>query len=183
MPLFHSRGSEKGESAMERPVAYFITFTTYGTWLHGDGRGSVDKGHNRVGTEFIPPNTSLIRRRHSSLKDEPFEMNTKECSIVLKAILEVCKSRGWLGYAVHVRRNHVHAVIGAKAEPGRMMRDLKSYSTRAIKKHFDQYAETKRFWTRHGSTKYIWTQGMLASVMNYVKYEQGQTMAFGSTEL
>jgi hypothetical protein len=44
---------------MDRPIAYFITFTTYGTWLHGDERGSVDKGHNRVGTEFIAPNMPL----------------------------------------------------------------------------------------------------------------------------
>jgi REP element-mobilizing transposase RayT len=165
------------------PVAFFITFNTYGTWLHGDGRGSVDKEHNRFDTEFVAPNMSLIRKRHGSLKNKPFEMNKQERSIVLKAILEVCKTRRWLGYAVHVRRNHVHAVIGGKSEPGRMMNDLKSYATRAIKKHFDQDAETKRFWTRHGSTKYIWTQEMLASVMNYVKDEQGETMAFGSTEL
>ena len=24
-----------------KPLAYFITFTTYGTWLHGDSRGSM----------------------------------------------------------------------------------------------------------------------------------------------
>lgn len=25
------------------PVAYFISFRTYGTWLHGDKRGSMDR--------------------------------------------------------------------------------------------------------------------------------------------
>jgi len=165
------------------PIAYFITFTTYGTWLHGDGRGSVDKEHNRFATEFIVPNAHLIQRRHTSLKDEQFELNKQERVVVLDAILEVCKFRQWLGYAVHVRSNHVHAVVGSRVEPERIMNDFKSYATRAVKKYFDHYAETKRYWTRHGSTKYIWTQEMLASVMNYVKYEQGQPMAFGSTEL
>jgi REP element-mobilizing transposase RayT len=168
---------------MDRPIAYFITFTTYGTWLHGDERGSVDKGHNRVGTEFIAPNMPLARSQYASLIDGQFQMNKEQRKIVLDAILEVCKFRGWLGYAVHVRRNHIHAVIDGADEPERMMHDFKSYATRAIKKHIDQHAETRNFWTRHGSTKYIWTQEMLASVMNYVKYEQGQTMAFGSTEI
>jgi hypothetical protein len=30
-----------------QPLAYFITFTTYGTWLHGNGAGSVDPAHNQ----------------------------------------------------------------------------------------------------------------------------------------
>ena len=29
---------------MKFPLAYLITWTTYGTWLHGDDRGSFD--HN-----------------------------------------------------------------------------------------------------------------------------------------
>ena len=32
------------------PLAYLITFRTYGTWLHGDARGSVDREHNVFGT-------------------------------------------------------------------------------------------------------------------------------------
>jgi hypothetical protein len=27
----------------EFPLAYFISFRTYGTWLHGDERGSVNR--------------------------------------------------------------------------------------------------------------------------------------------
>ena len=39
----------------DRPLAYFSTFTTYGTWLHGDERGSVDREHNQVGTPWLEP--------------------------------------------------------------------------------------------------------------------------------
>jgi len=109
---------------MDRPIAYFITFSTYGTWLHGDERGSVDKGHNRVGSDFIDPNMHLVRKQYASLKNEQFEMNKEERSVVLNAIIEVCKVRRWVGYAVHVRRNHIHAVIGGAAEPEKMMHEL-----------------------------------------------------------
>ncbi len=36
------------------PLAYFITFRCYGTWLHGDRRGSVDRFHNIYGTPRLP---------------------------------------------------------------------------------------------------------------------------------
>jgi hypothetical protein len=37
--------------------AYFITFTTYGTWLHGTqkGKGSVDRENNLYGAAFVEP--------------------------------------------------------------------------------------------------------------------------------
>ena len=39
------------------PLGYLITFRGYGTWLHGDRRGSVDRFHNRFGTaEFLLTN-------------------------------------------------------------------------------------------------------------------------------
>ncbi len=37
----------------EIPLAYLITFRTYGTWLHGDIRGSVDRFTNTYGTPRV----------------------------------------------------------------------------------------------------------------------------------
>jgi hypothetical protein len=47
---------------MDTPLAYFITFTCHGTWLHGDERGSVDRGHNAPGTPFLPPDEPRYAR-------------------------------------------------------------------------------------------------------------------------
>ena len=42
------------------PLAYLITFRTYGTWLHGDDRGAVDRrGGNEFGATLMPPNRGL----------------------------------------------------------------------------------------------------------------------------
>jgi hypothetical protein len=35
------------------PLAYFITFSTYGSWLHGEEKGSVDRAHNLPGTPYL----------------------------------------------------------------------------------------------------------------------------------
>jgi hypothetical protein len=42
-------------------LAYFIPFTTYGTWLHGSAKGSVDDEHNVHGTPLVPADA---RREH-----------------------------------------------------------------------------------------------------------------------
>ena len=38
------------------PFAYFITYHTYGTWLHGTERGSVDRRRSIPGTPVLDPN-------------------------------------------------------------------------------------------------------------------------------
>jgi hypothetical protein len=40
----------------DMPLAYLITFRSYGTWLHGDQRGSIDRFHNRYKSPYIEPN-------------------------------------------------------------------------------------------------------------------------------
>lgn len=34
---------------MSEPVAFFLTWSAYGNWLHGDTKGSVDRNHNSYG--------------------------------------------------------------------------------------------------------------------------------------
>ena len=167
---------------MECPIAYLITFTTYGTWLHGDKRGSVDKEHNRYSSVFVRPNSGLNRKEQIALKNHPFVLEKSQRVAVLKAILRVCEFREWFAHAVHVRSSHVHIVVSGEAKPGKMMVDFKAYATRMIRKCNNEKTAVKKYWTRHGSTKFIWTKESCASVMRYVRDEQGKIMAFGATE-
>jgi hypothetical protein len=41
-----------------RPLAYHITFGTYGTRLHGDERGTVDRAMNKPGDPIIGADSS-----------------------------------------------------------------------------------------------------------------------------
>jgi hypothetical protein len=53
-PLPGGRGSDGGHGS-HSPLAYLITWTCYGTWLHGDERGAADLDHNIPGTPYLPP--------------------------------------------------------------------------------------------------------------------------------
>jgi len=165
-----------------RPLAYLITFTTYGTWMHGDKRGSVDKRHNRYGSEFVSRDLTRNRKARSALKSPPFLLSQRQRKAVLSAILQVCEYRGWVAHAVHVRANHIHIVVAGAARPEKMMTDFKAYGTRSIKKCVGNESAMDRYWTQHGSTKYLWTKQALVSAIGYVKNEQGRMMEFGSSE-
>ena len=57
-------------------LAYFITFSTYGTWLHGTAKeeGSVDRRHNVYGTPFVSADElheARAESRMSQIKGHP----------------------------------------------------------------------------------------------------------------
>jgi len=58
-PLVDTRGTDYHTCIVSEPLGYLITCRTYGTWLHGDARGSVDRDHNVYGTPMRDPNSAL----------------------------------------------------------------------------------------------------------------------------
>src|SRR5262245_51379061 len=158
------------------PLAYFITFTTYGTWLHGRDPGSVDKAHHEVGMPFLPPDVALELESRGEMNQPPYLLDAPRREIVLRTLREVAAHRGWRLWAVHVRSNHVHVVVTADATPEKVMSDLKAYASRRLKEHFTETVDRKR-WTQHGSTRYLWTEPEVAAASEYVVTGQGESMA------
>jgi len=101
-------------------LAYFITFTTCGTWLHGTskGKGSVDAEHNAYGSAFVQPDADRLATAPKRMMQPPYIMDAARRAVVRDAIVELGDEKGWRVWAVHVRSNHVHVVITADREPG-----------------------------------------------------------------
>src|SRR5258705_9147642 len=87
----------------EFPLAYLISFRTYGTWLHGDERGSVNRKQNNYGTPRIAPNPRLQKAERKLLKHPPVTLDGYQRPVVEKAIREVCEHRGYKLLAINVR--------------------------------------------------------------------------------
>ena len=164
---------------MNYPLAYLITFTTYGTWLHGDIRGSVDRNHNKYGDEFLPEKGSFEQQDCKLLKNTAVFLDEKDRNVVLNAVLDQCGFRGWFAYAIHVRSNHIHIVLSALEKPEKIMTTLKAYSTRALRACG---VNKLKFWTAHGSTRYLWTKEKLEAAIKYVRDRQGVMMAYGCSK-
>ena len=100
-------------------LAYFITFHTYATWLHGRADGSVDRLHNIPGTPILPPDLQREHDEIRQLKAKPVHLTAAMRDIVAETIREVCTHRNWTLLALNVRTNHVHAVVTGRAATGR----------------------------------------------------------------
>ena len=157
-------------------MRYFITFSCYGTRLHGDASGSVDRHHNLAGSRVLPPDAQRVAAERRALLQDPYLLNQARREIVLRAIQRHCAQRGWHLVAAHVRSNHVHAIVEAEARPERIMNEFKSYATRELNRLGGEAPDRKR-WARHGSTRWLWSEEDVRHALQYVIEEQGEPMA------
>ncbi|HEX8735818.1 MAG TPA: hypothetical protein VF721_10870, partial [Pyrinomonadaceae bacterium] len=93
------------------PLAYLITFRCYGTWLHGDERGSVNRFRHQYKSSYLPPEKHWIETNNQRLKSEIVTLNAEQRICVEKAIRETCTIRRWILQAINVRTNHIHTVV------------------------------------------------------------------------
>jgi REP element-mobilizing transposase RayT len=154
---------------MPGSLAYFLTWTTYGTWLHGDERRSVDDMHNQYGRELARPISRRQSTSISRLRDSPLLLTHEARGTVEQAIRSHCEHRDWKLLAVNVRSNHVHIVVAAgEIAPELVMKSLKAWATRSLAAHPD-CAGRRSFWTRHGSTRYLWDDRSVHDACRYVR--------------
>ncbi|MDR1494348.1 MAG: transposase [Planctomycetaceae bacterium] len=153
-------------SPINPPLAYLITFTCYGQWLHGDERSSVDRKHNKYETEFVKPNQELYAEQTKKMRQTPVILGDEERKIVEKTIKEVCSYRKWELLEINVRTNHVHVVATGNTIPDKIMGDFKAYATRRLK---ESGFFVKNVWTEGGSTRYLWDDESVVAACHYAR--------------
>src|ERR1043165_7951753 len=103
------------------PLAYFLTWTCYGTWLHGDPRGSVDRHRNIPGTDVYDPNSAWSGWTLTQMRGEAVTLDSRAREVVLQTINAHCEHRRWTLIGQNVRTNHVHVIVTADRHPDRVM--------------------------------------------------------------
>lgn len=157
---------------MDLPPGYLITWTAYGSWLHGDARGSVDSRHNEYATEHLRPSPSLQRRRSNTLAHEPYLLGPTARSVVEQSVRRHADHRGWGLRAVSARTSHVHVVVQEPpVRPEVMLKQFKDWATRDLRRH-GLLAEDRPAWTAHGSTIWLWNTPSLDAAARYVMERQ-----------
>ena len=139
------------------PLAYFITFRTYGSWLHGDDRGTMDPQHAVFGDPRLPRDDFRRRAMTAELKNESPLLTAERRSAVESAIREVCQKNAWELHAINVRTNHVHIVVSSEETPEQVMRAFKSWSTRRLREAA-LVGPGETVWSRHGSTRHLFSE-------------------------
>ena len=157
------------------PLGYLTTFRTYGTWLHSDRRGSVDRFHNSFGTPLLPHNERWQKHNRETLINSPVKLSRRRRMAVEEAIRETCKLRKWEFWTTNIRTNHVHTVVSALCKPEKILAAFKANATRKLRET-GCWHSSRTPWVHRGSKKYLWTESDVINAVLYVEYEQGEPL-------
>jgi len=144
-----------------RPIAYHITWTTYASWLSGDPRGWVKAGEQGI----QPPDPLALASAAEKLSEPPVVLTDPQRDLVRATILAHASIREWQVHALNVRSNHVHVVVTADIKPEEVMNQFKAWCSRRLS---EQAGRKRKWWTEHGSTKWINDDDYFASAIKYV---------------
>ena len=146
-------------------LAFFLTWTTYGTFLPGDLRGWTKwhKGEQQ-------PQPLLNDWCKEQMTGAEVRLSSAQRRIVEEVIGEHCRHRGWILHGVNCRSNHCHVVVAAIEHSGDQVRDqLKAWATRRLNddvRSKRQHA-TQRWWTRKGSVRHLYEENALDLAIEY----------------
>lgn len=143
-------------------VAYFITWTTYGTWLPGDARGW-RKRH--AGEQTSQP--LLEKWCRGRMTGETVLLSQHQRCQVANACHSHAKVRGWVLHAINARSNHVHLVVSANNAPEIVRDEFKANATRVLRQDASALVY-QRVWTRGGNCEVINGENDLEQVVQYV---------------
>lgn len=151
---------------MNLAIAYFSTWTTYGTWLPGDERGWFQSGAGWREPDQLRAFAAALR-----MTTEAVILDPEQRALVERVVAQHADFRGWKMYAVNCRTNHVHVVVSAPDRTLELPREqFKSWTNRRLK---EQSGGTRTdWWTERGWDVYIDDLEQLAAVVEYVTERQ-----------
>jgi REP element-mobilizing transposase RayT len=168
------RGREN-EGPLPDPLAYFLTWSTYGTWLPGDERGWIEY---RRGWQI--PNAARELEAEAQMTEDACVLSPEQRQIVEATIAEHCRIRNWVLHAVNCRSNHLHVVVTAPGyHPDVVREQFKAWCTRRLKEHAQttntnptgkrKIAVRQQWWAERGSKRYINDPDSLEAAILYVR--------------
>src|SRR6266852_3241946 len=120
---------ELGQVPMGEPLAYYLTWTIYGTWLPGDERGWVAKPG-----QFRAPDAKRKEAAQRLMPESALTLDSEHRRCVEDTVADHCRIRGWHLHVVNCRTEHVHVVVTApKRDPDVVMDQFKAWCTRRLK--------------------------------------------------
>ncbi len=172
----HEQLDEYGFEVWEEnriPLAYLITFRTYGTWLHGDERTSVKRdGWNVYGHPKYKSNPTLERWMAEEMGATPVILTYEMRTVVGQAVHEICERRGWGLKAENIRTNHAHVVVSAAQKPERVADAIKAHATKLLRES-GLIGRGGKVWSRGRSRRYLWKPRHVEAAIEYTVNGQG----------
>jgi REP element-mobilizing transposase RayT len=151
-------------------IAYHLVWTTYGTWLHGEVRGWVEKNRHVI----RPPDSKREALARGRMAEQSIVLSSEERAIVDDTIHRHCQIRNWCLHALNVRSNHVHLVATADRDAALVMNELKAWCSRKLSDAYQltvpvaSNAGRRRWFTEGGDKATINDEAYFQNAIKYV---------------
>jgi REP element-mobilizing transposase RayT len=149
------------------PLAYHITIGTYGTRLHGDERGTIDRHHNTPGEPVLGHNERWKSAAQKRLKYPPVVLSLEQQRFVESILPHICERGDWDFHIAACQPDHVHVLLASDTHGNAVRRWLKTWLSEALSKQWPE-ENCRAWWAEGGSVRWIWEQDHLVRVYDYV---------------
>ncbi|MCC6580982.1 MAG: hypothetical protein IT440_11125 [Phycisphaeraceae bacterium] len=155
----------------DRPLAYHITFGTYGARLHGDPRGTVIRELNRITDPIIGNDPRWRQKEIERLKFPSVELTLDMRKKIESLGPAVCSRGGWTFHNIAAGRDHVHLLLSADAEGNAVRRWAKTWLGQELSRTWP-LQDGATWWAEGGSVKWIWDQRYLEQAFVYIDQQR-----------
>lgn len=174
---------------------WFLTWTSYGTWLPGDDRGFVSPKFeatttaprsNVVGTPYDAGQPDLRKMARENLIGAPILLHLDHALKLKDQFEATARYRGWVIAVGAIMATHLHLVVGVNGdpEPADLMRDFKGYGSRTLNRAFTR-PRSGTWWTEQGTKRKVKNQRHYVAVVRCDLHQQHPLIAwsFGGVDV
>jgi REP element-mobilizing transposase RayT len=150
-------------------TTWHITFGTYGTRLHGGSRPNVDKQHNQLDTEFVPPRIEHEDSARGRMKFPPRFLTAEQRRFAEEQLPTICLRGSWIDRVCSAASDHIHLLcdIGREVHGEKVRRLVKRWLGQALSKLWP-IPEGASWWAEEGSNIAIHDESYLNNAFGYI---------------
>jgi REP element-mobilizing transposase RayT len=152
-------------------IAYHITWGTYGTRLHGDPRGTVDRQHNQRGSRVLGFDEHRWELEKTRLKFPPVRLTREQMTLAESLIPQVCERGYWTYRCCAVGADHVHVILSSAHDPETIRRLLKRWLGQGLSGRH-ALPDGATWWAECGSIRWITNEEYYSNAMQYMSRQR-----------
>jgi len=143
--------------------AWLLTWTTYGTWLPGDGRGYVSRSpresgdhalRNQPATDYDAAQGDIESAARERQSGDPILLTQEQAVWVSISLADAATRHNIALNALSIMPDHVHLLCQSDCDGSELLQLFKGNSAHALSQRFP-LKESQRWWTKSGSKRYI----------------------------
>ncbi|MFG0330085.1 MAG: hypothetical protein ACF8PN_09330 [Phycisphaerales bacterium] len=153
------------------PLAFHITFGTYGARLHGDPRGTVALPDNRHGDPIVRFDAEWSAEERARLHGRMVILTNEQRQCVERVMPSICERGGWHHLIAAAARDHVHTLLVAEVDGVRIRRWLKRWVGDALSQRWPDPTRS-RWLAKGGSARQVWSNDYLETAFEYIRRQR-----------